>query len=150
MSGRNPYDSRSQVSPRDAGGRRGATYEPSRRGTDPTPRRRGPHLGPIAITPLRFTLLIALVGGIAFLLWSVLVRDQLQVPMMATGFAVCGIVFAIMAVLAVISVVRSGRAGRDGTAVVTALFGGLIAVGSMMCLAAAVIFSLIWSGTPGS
>ncbi len=95
-------------------------------------------------------LLIALVGGVAFLLWSVLVRDQLQVPMMATGFAICGIVFAVMAVLAVISVVRSGRAGRDGTAVLTALVGGLLAVASMGCLAAAVIFSMIWGGSSGS
>jgi hypothetical protein len=150
MSGRNTYDPRDQVSPRGSTGRRNASYEGSRAAGDPDPRRRGPHLGPIAITPLRVFLLIALVGGVAFLLWSVLVRDQLQVPMMATGFAICGIVFAVMAVLAVISVVRSGRAGRDGTAVLTALVGGLLAVASMGCLAAAVIFSMIWGGTPGS
>ncbi len=55
-----------------------------------------------------------------------------------------------MAVLAVISVIRSGRDGRDGMAVMTALFGGLIAVAAMMSLAAAVIMSLIWSGTEGA
>ena len=110
-------------------------------------RRRGPHLGPVAITPVRVILLIALVGGLAFLGYSLLTRDTLQVPLMASGFAVIGLVFAAMAVLALVSVVRSGRAGRDGTAVATALLGGLLAAGAMMALAAAVIMGMIWGGT---
>jgi len=113
-------------------------------------RRSGPHLGPIAVTPARVILLIALVGGLAFLAYSVLVRDQLQVPLMASGFAVVGLVFGAMAVLALVSVVRSGRAGRDGTAVATALFGGLLAAAAMMALAAAAIMSMIWGGTTSS
>jgi hypothetical protein len=132
---RNQYDSRSQVAPRDpAGGRR----------------RTGTHVGPVRVTPVRVTLLIALAGGIGFLLWSVIVRDQLQVPLMATGFAVLGLVFAAVAVLSVAAVVRAGREGRDGAAVLTALLGGLFAIGALMSLAAAVIFSLIWGGTPGA
>jgi hypothetical protein len=95
-------------------------------------------------------LLIALLGGLGFLAYAVLVRDQLQVPLMASGFAVIGLVFAAMAVLALVSVVRAGRAGRDGTAVMTALLGGLIAVAALMSLAGAVIMSLIWSGTQGA
>jgi hypothetical protein len=123
----------------------------ARRSATPAPaRRRGPHLGPVAITPLRVMLLIALLGGLAFLVYAVLVRDQLQVPLMASGFAVIGLVFAAMAVLALVSVVRAGRDGRDGSAVVTALFGGLIAVAALMSLAGAVIMSLIWSGTRGA
>src|SRR3954466_1478876 len=110
-------------------------------------RRRGAHLGPIAITPIRVILFIALVGGFAFLLYSLLVRDQLQVPLMASGFAVIGLVLAAMAVLALVSVIRSGRAGRDGTAVVTALFGGLLAAAALMALAAAAIMGMIWGGT---
>jgi hypothetical protein len=93
------------------------------------------------------TLLIAFLGGLGFLGYALIVRDQLQVPLMATGFAVIGLVFAAMAVLAVISVISAGRDGRDGTAVMTALFGGLIAVGALMSLAAAVIMSLIWGGS---
>jgi hypothetical protein len=95
-------------------------------------------------------LLIALLGGLGFLAYAVLVRDQLQVPLMASGFAVIGLVFAAMAVLALVSVVRAGRAGRDGTAVMTALFGGLIAVAALMALAGAVIMSMIWGGTQGA
>src|SRR5262249_38046289 len=64
----------------------------------PAPRR-GPHLGPIRITPVRVTLFVALLGGLAFLAWSTFDRDQLQVPLMATGFAICGIVFAVTAIL---------------------------------------------------
>jgi len=44
-------------------------------------------------------------------------------------------------------VIRSGRAGRDGTAVATALFGGLLAAAAMMALAAAAIMGMIWGGT---
>ncbi len=99
------------------------------------------------ITPLRVTLTVALAGGLAFLAWSIFVRDANQVPMMATGFAVCGIVFAVVALLSVGRIVAAGREGRDGTAVLTALVGGLVALAAMMLLAGAVIMSLIWSGT---
>jgi hypothetical protein len=132
---RHQYDTRSQVAPRDQSGGR---------------RRAGTFVGPVRVTPVRVTLLVALAGGIGFLLWSVIVRDQLQVPLMATGFAVCGIVLAAVAVLSVAAVVRAGREGRDGTAVLTALLGGVFAILALMSLAAAVIMSLIWGGTPGA
>ncbi len=99
------------------------------------------------ITPLRATLAVALAGGLAFLAWSVFVRDANQVPMMATGFAVCGIVFAVVAVLSVGRIISAGREGRDGTAVLTAIAGGLIAVAAMLLLAGAVVMSLVWTGT---
>ncbi len=69
---------------------------------------------------------------------------------MATGFAICGIVLAIVAALSVRRVVQAGREGRDGTAVLTALVGGLMAAAAMLLLAGAVIMSLIWSGTKSS
>ena len=142
MSGRTSSDRRSHASPRTPASPQPAAPAPGRR--------RGPHVGPVGISPLRVMLFVALLGGLAFLAYALLVRDQLQVPLMASGFAVIGLVFAAMAVLAVMSVIRSGRDGRDGMAVMTALFGGLIAVAAMMSLAAAVIMSLIWSGTEGA
>ena len=45
-------------------------------------------------------------------------------------------------------VVRAGREGRDGRAVLSALFGGIVAVGALMFLSAAMIMGMIWSGTP--
>jgi hypothetical protein len=108
---------------------------------------RGPHLGRIRITPVRVTLLIALAGGVGFLAYATFIRDQLQVPMMATGLAICGLVLGAIALLSVGSVVRAGREGRDAAAVLTALLGGLIAAAALLLLAGAVIMSLIWSGT---
>lgn len=117
------------------------------RRVDPGPSRTGPRLGPVRVTPARASLLIAFAGGLVFLGYSMIVRDQLQIPLMASGFAICGLVLAAMAVMGLASVVRAGRDGRDGTAVLTSLVAGLVAVASLMSLAAAVIMSLIWSGT---
>jgi hypothetical protein len=116
----------------------------------PSHRRSGPHLGPIRITPARVFLVVALFGGLGFLAYSIFFRDALQVPLMASGFAVVGIVFGIAAFMSIGAVVTAGREQRDAAAFFTALFGGFLAVGSLMCLAAAVIMSMIWSGTSTS
>jgi uncharacterized protein YcfJ len=84
---------------------------------------------------------------VGFLAYATFIRDQLQVPMMATGLAICGLVLGAIALLSVGSVVRAGREGRDAAAVLTALLGGLIAAAALLLLAGAVIMSLIWSGT---
>lgn len=135
MSGRRSPD-RSRPRPRD----------PQPREPRPEPLS-GPHLGRLRITPARVTLAVAMLFGLAFLAYSVLVRDALQVPLMATGFALCAVVFAAVSVMAVAEVVQAGRDGRDRTAVLAALFGGLIAVASLLSFAVAVIMGLIWSGT---
>jgi hypothetical protein len=111
---------------------------------------RGPHIGPLRITPTRVTLTLALIGGVAFLAWSVMVRDQLQVPLMATGFLICGLVLLVSGVLGLRAVLAAGREGRDGAAVLTALAAGLATAISMMLLAGAVIMSMIWGGTKAS
>ena len=126
-------------------------YDDERYRSSGTPSRRpGPHLGPIRITPARVFLVVALLGGLGFLAYSIFFRDALQVPLMATGFAVVGIVFAIAAIMSIGAVVTAGRESRDGAAFFTALFGGFLAVAALMCLAAAAIMSMIWSGTSTS
>jgi hypothetical protein len=107
----------------------------------------GASIGPVRITPLRVTLAIALVGGLAFLAWATFVRDANQVPMMATGLFVTGVVLGVVALMSVGRILNAGRDGRDGTAVITALVGGLFAMGSLLMLAVAVILALIWNGT---
>ena len=114
------------------------------------PARRGPSLGPVRVTPARAFLATALVGGLAFVAWSLVARDANQVPMMATGFAVLGIVMGIVAVMSVGRIVSAGREGHDGLAVLTALVGGLAAAAALLLLAGAAILSLIWSGTKSS
>jgi hypothetical protein len=119
------------------------------RGSEPaSPRRRsGPHIGPLRITPARVFLFVALLGGLGFLAYSTFFRDALQVPLMASGFAVVGIVLGIAAVMSIGSVISAGREHRDAAAFFTALIGGFLAVAALMCLAAAVIMSMIWSGS---
>ena len=112
--------------------------------------RSGPHLGPFRVTPARVTLLVALGGGLAFLAYSVIVRDQLQIPLMASGFAIVGLVFGAAAVMAAANVVRAGRDGRDGAAVMTSVLGGLLAIAAFLSFAAAIIMGLIWGGTATS
>jgi hypothetical protein len=116
----------------------------------PDASRRGPHIGPLRITPARVTLTLALAGGVAFLAWSVVVRDQLQVPLMATGLLICGLVLLVSGLLGLRAVLAAGREGRDGAAVLTALVAGLATALSMMLLAGAVIMSMIWGGTKAS
>lgn len=138
--------------PATLGAMSGHSYEPRSRVAPRDPdatRRAGPHIGPVRLTPLRVTLGIALLGGIIFLAWSVIVRDQNQVPLMATGLATCGLVFLVTAGLSVRAVIRAGREGRDGVAVLTAIAGGIVAILAMMLLAGAVIMSMIWGGTKG-
>jgi hypothetical protein len=125
-----------------------ATIEPDAPDADlDAAHRRGLHVGPLRITPLRVFLAIALIGGLGFLAWATFVRDQLQVPLMASGLAICGLVFGTIAVLSVGAVVRAGHEGRDGRAVLTAFLGGLIAVAAFLCLAGAVIMGMIWGTT---
>jgi hypothetical protein len=113
------------------------------------PRRRGPHNRPLRITPGRVFLFVALLGGLGFLAYSIFFRDALQVPLMATGFAICGIAFAIAAFMSLAGVISAGHEGRDGRAFFTSLVGGLLALAAMGCLAAAVIMGMIWTGTSG-
>jgi hypothetical protein len=95
-------------------------------------------------------LVVALAGGLAFLGYSIVVRDQLQIPLMTSGFAIVGLVFGAAAAMAAANVVRAGRDGRDGTAVMTSLLGGLLAIAAFLSFAAAIIMGLIWGGTATS
>lgn len=112
--------------------------------------RSGPHLGPFRVTPAKVVLVVAFAGGLGFLAYSIIVRDQLQIPLMASGFAIVGLVFGAAAVMAAAGVVRAGRDGRDGTAVMASVLGGLLAIAAFLSFAAAIIMGLIWGGTATS
>ena len=73
---------------------------------------------------------------------------QLQVPMMATGFAICGLVFAAVAVLSVDGR-RPGRprGPRRPRRCSRRCSAGSSPSAALMFLAAAVIMGMIWSGT---
>ena len=104
----------------------------------------GPHIGPMRITPTRVLLTVALVGGVGFMLYALIVRDALQIPLLASGCAILGLVFTALAVVSAANIVRSGRDGRDGTAFLNAIVGGIAAIVALMSFAASVIMALIW------
>src|SRR2546430_1395379 len=116
-------------------------------GAPEVPRRRqGAHIGLFRITPTRATLAVALVGSVAFLAYAVTVRDPTQIPMLSSGAAVLGIVFAALALAGAIGTYRAGREGAGGRAFGLALLGGVAAVIAFGCFSGAVILALVWRG----
>jgi hypothetical protein len=119
-------------------------WQASPNATDRARRQAGPRLGPVALTPTRVTLFLALAGSLAFLLYAITVRDASQIPMLSSGAAVLGLVFAALAVAGVISTFRAARDGRGGRAVLLALLGGCAALVAFGCLSWAVILALVY------
>lgn len=91
------------------------------------------------ISPGVVILAVALVGSVAYLLYAVTVRDPSQIPLLASGAVVLGLVFAALAVYSLRATWRAGIAERNGRAVVLALVGGTAAIVSAGCFALAII-----------
>ena len=91
------------------------------------------------ISPGVVILAIALVGSIAYLLYAITVRDPSQIPLLASGAVVLGIVFAALAAYCLRATWRAGIDGRNGRAVGLGLAGGVAAMISAGCFALAVI-----------
>jgi hypothetical protein len=108
----------------------------------------GLHLGPVKVTPTRVMLFVAIVGSIAYLVYALTVRDATQIPMLASGAAVLGIVFAALAIAGAVETVRSARDDRPGRSVVAAVLGGLAGLVAFGCFAAAAILALVWGALP--
>lgn len=127
---RGRYDERWQVSPRRPDGTRGIG---------------GPHLGPVRITPIRVVLAVALLGTLVYIAYAISVRESDQIPMLASGAAVLGIVFAALAVGGLIECYRAGQEGNGRLAILLAIGGGLASMISAGCFAGAVVLALVWS-----
>jgi len=121
-------EDRWQVSPRNPDG----TRRPAGRGRRPR------------LTPTRVTLAVALIGSLAFLLYAVTVRDASQIPLLSSGAAVLGLVFAALAVAGVISTYRAARDGQSARAFGLALLGGIAALIAFGCFSWAVILAMVW------
>lgn len=116
----------------------------SRRNPDGSRARPGVHLGPVRITATRVVLLLAVVGSVAYLAYALTIRDATQIPMLASGAAVLGIVFAAVALAGAIETVRAARDDRPGRSVVAAILGGLAGIVACGCFAAAAVLALLW------
>jgi hypothetical protein len=91
---------------------------------------------------------VAVVGSVGYLAYAITVRDAAQIPMLASGAAVLGIVFTALAIAGAIEVVRAARSDRPGRSVGAAVFGGIAGIIAFGCFAAAAILALLWGVTP--
>ena len=88
-------------------------------------------------------LAVALIGSVVFAVYAVTVRDASQIPLLAAGSAVLGIVFIALAAYALRSIWRAGIAGRSGQALALGVGGGIAVVIGAGCVAAAIILFLL-------
>lgn len=119
-----------------ARGGSGRTAETSRSG-------RSGGSGQRHIPPGLVFLAVALIGSAAFALYGVTVRDTSQIPLLAAGSAVLGIVFIALAAYALRSTWHAGIEGRPGQALGVAIGGGIAAIIGAGCLALAIILFLL-------
>jgi hypothetical protein len=142
-----PIDDRWQPSPR--GRPRPDEWEDDPYGDYGPPPPRGLRIGPLLVTPTKVLMVVALVGSLAYLAYAITVRDTSSIPLLASGAAVLGLVFAGLAVAGAYSTLQAGRVGSDGRAFAMAFLGGLCAIAAFGCWAAAVVFILVsQSATP--
>lgn len=112
---------------------------------EPEPRR----IGPIPVTVTGVLIVVALIGSLAYLLYAVTVRDASQIPLLASGAVVLGIVFLAVAFVGARAAWRSSLRGRDGRAFAHALVGGIASLVAAACFAGAFILATL-SQTPTS
>jgi hypothetical protein len=89
---------------------------------------------------------VALGGSLLFIVYAIAVRDASQIPMLAAGSAVLGIVFTGLAVAGAVWTYRASRAGEGGRAFAFALLGGFAALAAAAGYATAVVLALVWRG----
>ena len=99
------------------------------------------------ISPGVVFLAVALIGSVLFALYAVTVRDASQIPLLAAGAVVLGIVFLALAFYTLRSTWRAGIEGRNGRALALGLGGGIAAMIGAGCVAGAIILFLL-SQTP--
>ena len=128
--------------PRTAAGR----AEVRSRGFAPEPEPEGRRLGPIPITATGVLLAVALVLSIAWLGFTITVRDASQIPLLASGTVVLGIVFAAIAIVGGRATWRSSVRGRDARAFGHAILGGVAWLAAAGCFAGAIVLFLLRGG----
>ena len=121
----------------------GSTREPAFSRAGPP---EAPHLGPIPITATGVLIVVALVLSLAYLAFAISVRDASQIPLLASGLVVLGIVFVAIAVVGGRAAWRSSVRGSDARAFGHALLGGIASLIAAGCIALAVILFLVKGG----
>lgn len=106
----------------------------------------GMRLGPIPINATGVLIAVALIGSLVYLVFTITVRDASQIPLLASGAVVLGLVFVAIAVVGARATWRSSVRGRDARAFAHALVGGIAALVAAGCFAGAIILFLIRQG----
>ena len=91
------------------------------------------------ISPGVVILALAMVGSILYLAYAITVRDPSQIPLLASGAVVLGLVFGALAIYCLRATWRAGMAERNGRAVALGLLGGVAAMISAGCFALAIV-----------
>ncbi len=113
---------------------------------EPLPaRRRGPHLGPIPISPINVLVTLMLIGSAVFIGWVVLNRDVDQIRLLAAGFAVLGATLVVIAILSLAAMWRAASRSSVGRAFLLAIFGGLAGLGAIGCFTVSALSAMLWN-----
>ena len=100
-----------------------------------------------SISPGVIFLAVALIGSVVFTVYAVTVRDASQIPLLAAGGVVLGLVFIALAAYTLRSTWRAGIEERNGRALALGVGGGIAAIIGAGCIAGAIILFLL-SRTP--
>jgi MFS family permease len=114
------------VSPRPPNGRR-----------TPVPERRG------GLSPGLIILVVAIILSLGYVFYAVTVRDPSQIPLLASGAVVLGIVFGAAALYALSAIWRAAGDGRGGRAILLGFVGGGAAMIAAGCVAGAIVLFLL-------
>ncbi len=98
------------------------------------------------ISPGVVFLVLAIVGSIAYMAYTVTVRDTSQIPLLASGAVVLAIVFGALAAYSLRAAWRAGADDRGGRAMLAALVGGGAAIAAAGFAAGAIILFQVASG----
>lgn len=93
--------------------------------------------------PGRTLLAVALGGSTLFVAWGLVARDATQIPTLAAGLAVYGLVFSALAIAGLAATLRAARAGEGGRAFAAALLGGLALVVAAGSFGLSLVLSLL-------
>jgi hypothetical protein len=115
-----------------------ATRGQPERGRPPSREHGGRRLSPGLIF-----LAVAIVLSVVYAVYAVTVRDTSQIPLLASGAVVLGIVFGAASIYALVAVWRSGVEGRGGRALGIAVVGGIAAIIAAGCIAGAIVLFML-------
>ena len=102
----------------------------------------------LSVTPGVVFLAVALIGSLVFVLYAITVRDASQIPLLAAGGVVLGIVFIALAAYALRATWRAGIEARNGRALALGFGGGIAAIIGAGCIPGAIILFLLSQQAP--